>query len=118
MATEFSTKVIQSIKKIPKGKVATYSQIAALAGKPHAARGVSWILNSSSKAHALPWHRVINSKGQIAFPWGTRSFLKQKKFLEAEGVKITNKTQIDLAKFQWKKRPAKVRKRNQPTMFS
>ena len=105
MATEFSTKVIQMIKKIPRGKVATYGQIAALAGRPHAARGVSWILSSSSGAHKLPWHRVLNAKGEIAFPWTSRHFTKQKNLLEAEGVEVTEPKQIDLTKFQWKKKP-------------
>lgn len=104
MATEFSTNVISVIQKIPKGKVATYGQIAALAGKPHAARGVSWILSSSSKAHKLPWQRVVNSKGQISFPWTSQKFTRQKNLLRADGVEITPPNQIDLNRYQWKKK--------------
>jgi len=104
MATEFSTQVIKWIKKIPRGKVATYGQIAALAGKPHGARGVSWILNSSSKAHKLPWHRVISGKGRISFPWGSRSFTKQKLLLEKEGIKLIDHIEIDMKKHQWSKK--------------
>jgi methylated-DNA-protein-cysteine methyltransferase-like protein len=102
MPSEFSTQVIKLIKKIPRGRVATYGQIAALAGKPHAARGVSWILSSSSEAHKLPWHRVLNSKGQIAFRWGTRGYLRQKNALEREGIDIVDRVQVDLGEYQWK----------------
>jgi methylated-DNA-protein-cysteine methyltransferase-like protein len=111
VATDFSLKVIQTLQKIPRGRVATYGQIAALAGKPHAARGVSWILSSSSTAHRLPWHRVLNSKGEIAFPWTSRHFVKQKKYLEAEGVEVTEPNRVDLKKYQWKKKPAASKSR-------
>jgi methylated-DNA-protein-cysteine methyltransferase related protein len=102
--TDFSIKVIAVIKKIPKGKVATYGQIAKLAGKEHAARGVSWILHSCSKSHKLPWQRVLNSKGQISFPKLTASFVRQMNLLKKEGVKFSESGQIDMTKFQWKSR--------------
>jgi methylated-DNA-protein-cysteine methyltransferase-like protein len=102
--TDFSTKVIAAIKKIPKGKVATYSQIARIAGKDHAARGVSWILHSCSKTHRLPWQRVLNSKGQISFPKLTSNYVRQMNLLKSEGVAFSESGQIDMTKFQWKKR--------------
>jgi len=101
--TEFSKAVIQFILKIPYGKVATYGQIARLAGKPHGARGVAWLLNSSSKKYKLPWQRVVNSQGRISFPVDTASFVRQKKRLEAEGVCFTSASGVDLKRFQWKK---------------
>jgi len=104
MPSEFSVKVIQSIRKVPKGKVATYGQIAALAGKPHAARGVSWILHSCSDSHKLPWHRILNSKGKISFPWTSRSFVRQKKLLVSEGVEFVDHESIDLELSQWQPR--------------
>ena len=66
MPTEFTKTVIVILKKIPKGKVATYGQIAALAGSPRAARQVVRILHSSSEKYDLPWHRVVNSQGKIS----------------------------------------------------
>ncbi len=66
----FTQRVKDIIKKIPKGKVATYGQIATCAGNPRATRVVVWILNSSSQKDKLPWHRVINSKGQISLKPG------------------------------------------------
>ncbi|MDZ4676716.1 MAG: MGMT family protein [Oligoflexia bacterium] len=102
MLTDFTKQVIKMIKKIPKGKVATYGQIAKLSGKPHGARGVSWILHSCSKSHNLPWHRVINSKGKISFHWSTPDFLRQKRILYKEGIKFLTEDQIDLVKYQWR----------------
>ena len=127
MATEFTTHVLKMIKGIPKGKVATYSQIAALAGSPHAARGVVWILTTSSTRHRLPWHRVISARGQIAFDSSSVYFTRQKSRLRREGVESDQKGRIDLKRYLWSKKPArpKTKKkatrgkaRQQPTMFS
>jgi methylated-DNA-protein-cysteine methyltransferase-like protein len=100
----FSKKVIFLIGKIPEGKVATYGQIAKLAGKPHGSRGVAWILHSSSRAYRLPWQRVLGSQGKISFPWGSPSFVRQKRLLLGEGVEFGENDRIDLKKFQWKKK--------------
>lgn len=103
LATEFSLRVVATLKKIPKGKVATYSQIARLAGNPNGTRGVVWILHSSSSIKNLPWHRVINAKGKISFPEMSPNYLKQKKLLENEGIKLNENSKIDLTQFQWSK---------------
>lgn len=107
--SDFTKKVIEQIRKIPIGKVATYKQIAELSGKPHASRGVAWILHSCSTAYRLPWHRVLNSKGKISFEKGSYNFRKQQKSLEKEGVVFDTLGQLNLAKFQWKKRPPRLR---------
>jgi methylated-DNA-protein-cysteine methyltransferase-like protein len=104
VATDFSLRVIATIKKIPRGKVATYGQIAALAGKPHGARGVAWLLNSSSRAHGLPWQRVINSQGRISFPLYSEAYLRQRGLLEREGVEFVDGGAVDLKTCQWKVR--------------
>lgn len=115
----FTQKVMDMIKKIPRGKVATYKQIAALAGKPHASRAVAWILNSSSKKYGLPWQRVINSQGKIAFKPGTHHFLLQRRLLVHEKVEASKATgEVDMKRFQWKKKARIRRLRNQPHMFS
>lgn len=100
--TEFTKKVIGVVKKIPKGKVATYGQIAKLAGKPQGTRGVVWILSSSSASNDLPWHRVINAKGKISFPEMTEHWIRQKGLLEREGILFSEGRVVDLKKFQWK----------------
>lgn len=116
----FSKKVIKLIQSIPAGKVATYGQIAELAGKPQGSRGVAWILHSSSTVHQLPWHRVLNAQGKISFEIGTHNFRQQKKRLEKEGVEFSADGRLSLARFQWKKKAAKKKtkaKTKGPRMF-
>jgi len=114
----FTKKVLQKISQIPKGKVATYKQIAGLAGKPQGSRGVAWILHSCSTTYKLPWHRVLNAQGKISFEKNSSNFRRQKKKLESEGVILNPEGQLSLSQFQWKKRPATKRKANSPKMFS
>lgn len=96
----FSDLVIAAVKRIPRGRVATYGQIAKLAGNPRAVRGVVWILHSSSGKHGLPWHRVINGKGIIALKPGT-GFEEQVMRLVDEGVRVGPGSRVDLKKYQW-----------------
>ena len=99
--TPFTKKVLTLIHKIPKGKVATYSQIARLAGNPNGTRGVVWILHAQSSTKELPWHRVINAKGKISFPLMSPQQLRQKALLEKEKVTFRPDGGIDLEKYQW-----------------
>lgn len=108
--TPFTKKVVRLLRAIPEGRVATYGQIAALAGSPHGARGVVWILNSSSKKHGLPWQRVVAAKGRIAFPALSDQAWRQTRALQAEGVTVEN-GKIDLALFGWRKQASKKRRR-------
>lgn len=94
--TEFTSEVIRIIKSIPFGKVMTYGQIAACAGNPWGARQISRILNSMSRAYDLPWHRVINSKGEISLEG--EGLWEQASLLADEGVEVTGK-KIDLDKY-------------------
>lgn len=117
--TEFSSSVMALVKKIPRGKVASYGQIAKLAGKPNGARGVGWILNSSSRAHGLPWQRVLNSKGKISFPKKSDEYKLQRALLQKEGVKFSDDDSIDLAKFGWKKTVTQLKRDpKKPSMFN
>ena len=104
MQDSFSKKAIAAIKKIPPGKVATYGQIAAMAGNPQAARQVVWILNSSWRKEKLPWHRIINSRGSISLKPGS-GFEIQKTLLSKEGVIIDKRGFIDLDRYQWRPTP-------------
>lgn len=102
--TEFSRRTLALVAKIPRGKVATYGQIAALAGKPHGARGVAWLLSSSARAHGLPWQRVIGSKGRISFPPGSAAFVRQRALLRREGVDVETDGTVELAAHRWSRR--------------
>lgn len=101
MGEPLSERIKAVIKKIPRGRIATYGQIAAMAGNPQAARQVVRILHSSSKKDRLPWHRVINSKGKISLEPGF-GYEEQKSLLIKEGVKFDKGDRIDFGRFQWK----------------
>jgi methylated-DNA-protein-cysteine methyltransferase-like protein len=96
----FTRKVKEIIKKIPRGKVATYGQIAAYAGNPRAARQVAWILNSSSRKDKLPWHRVINRSGKISLK-PNHGYEIQKMLLKKEGVEFDKSDVIDFERYLW-----------------
>lgn len=98
--TPFTKRAIAIIKNIPAGKVATYGQIALMAGNPRAARQVARILHSMSSGHELPWHRVVNAQGKIALS-APEAFITQKRLLEAEGVEVDALGQVDLDVFLW-----------------
>ena len=91
---EFTEEVIRIIKLIPIGKVMTYGQIASIAGNPLGARQVSRILHTMSNKHQLPWHRVINAKGEISLKG--EGGLHQIEKLFDEGIKLVN-NKIDLS---------------------
>ncbi len=99
----FTARAVTIIRSIPRGKVASYAQVAALAGSPLAARQVVRVLHTLSRIERLPWHRVINSRGFIALRRGA-GFEEQKARLEAEGVRVASDGRIDMGKRQWKPR--------------
>jgi len=94
----FSKKVEIILKNIPQGKVTSYGTVAALAGSPRAARQVVQIIHRTDN---IPWHRVINSKGEIAIK-DYKGFQEQKILLKMEGVESDSNGKIDLNKYQWK----------------
>ncbi|MDQ7798998.1 MAG: MGMT family protein [Candidatus Edwardsbacteria bacterium] len=96
----FSSQIISVIKRIPCGKVATYGQIAALAGNPRGARAVIWLLHSSSGKEKLPWHRVINGQGMISLKPG-QGCEEQRARLESEGVEFDLYGRVDLERHRW-----------------
>lgn len=100
MTDSFSEVAINIIKAIPEGKVATYGQIARLAGNPRGARQVVRLLHSRSEKDRLPWHRVINREGRISLKPGY-GYELQKSMLEDEGVTFKLGDRIDLSKFLW-----------------
>ena len=94
----FTKEVIQLIQSIPFGHVATYGQIAKAAGNARGARQVSWILHSMSQKYELPWHRVINAKGEISISHKVRT---QREMLEMEGIEFTLEGKVDFNKYQF-----------------
>lgn len=93
--TPFTEEVIRVLKDIPPGVVVTYGQVARLAGSPRAARQVVRILHSMSEKHNLPWHRVVNAKGEINVP-DEASRVKQRRLLMEEGVLFAEDGRVKL----------------------
>ena len=89
-----------TICDIPEGKVASYGQIAEIAGIPRGARQVGYALRHLPADHNVPWHRVITASGKIAFEYGTRACDEQSKRLRSEGVTV-QKGCVDMRKFRW-----------------
>jgi len=96
--SSFKDNVIAFICDIPEGKVATYGQIAALAGSPRAARQVGYILHDFGKD--IPWQRVINAQGGLSTHRLGNGEL-QKALLESEGVRFNVDDRVNLDKYQW-----------------
>jgi methylated-DNA-protein-cysteine methyltransferase-like protein len=92
------------IQSIPKGRVATYGIIAQLADCPQGARGVVWLLHSSTQSHRLPWQRVIKAKGILPFPAMSENGFRQMQLLQREGVEVVD-GRVDLSKYLWNKKP-------------
>ncbi len=92
--------VIDCIRSIPKGRVATYGGIAAMAGNPRGARQVVRILHSCSAKEGLPWHRVVNREGKIALKeeWDRD---EQEQCLLREGIVFDQSGRIDLMRYGW-----------------
>lgn len=95
--TPFSEQAIKIMQSIPKGKVATYGQIAILAGNHRAARRISRLIHTCSKKYNLPWHRIVNIQGKISLTG--EQFEIQYELLKQEGVEFGLNNAIDLKKF-------------------
>lgn len=89
-----------TICDIPAGSVASYGQIAEIAGFPRGARQVAYALRKLPDRKSVPWYRVITSSGRIAFDIGTPAFERQSKRLSQEGVVILN-GRVDMAIYRW-----------------
>ncbi len=91
------------VSRIPAGRVATYGQVARLAGMPGHARQVGYALSALGDHSGVPWHRVVNARGMISPRSGDDSMeLVQRLLLEDEGVGFDADGRISLARFQWR----------------
>ena len=90
------------VRKIPRGRVATYGQIAELAGLEGHARQVGYALHNLPDRSDVPWHRVVNAKGEISPRSAGDSHELQRMLLEAERVSLDARGRIDLKHYRWK----------------
>lgn len=96
----YRERVWRIVHGIPRGQVASYGAIAKLAGLPRGARLIGRILGQLPEGSSLPWHRVVNSRGEISFPAGSAQYREQRERLMQEGIAFRH-DKIDLKKFGW-----------------
>ncbi len=96
------------VSRIPRGRVATYGQIARLAKLPGQARLVGYALHALPAGKSIPWQRVVNAQGAISLPSDHGS--RQRRLLEREGVRFDARGRIPLGSFQWRPKPSTSRK--------
>jgi methylated-DNA-protein-cysteine methyltransferase-like protein len=103
-------RIYAQVRRIPRGKVATYGQIAELAGLPNHARLVGYALHALGD-EGVPWQRVINARGQVS-PRSVPDWAGlQRRLLEGEGVRFDDRGRIDLRRFGWKVPARRVARR-------
>lgn len=92
--------ILAAVRRIPRGKVSSYGQVAVIAGLPRRARLVGTVLRTHPNTRGLPWHRVINSGGRISFPLGSDAYVRQRQLLEREGIVFVGE-RIRMQQFGW-----------------
>ena len=111
-ATSSYPRIYAAVRRIPRGRVATYGQIAQLAGVPRQARLVGYAMFALPRTTAVPWHRVINAQGRISVRGdGGGAALRQRMLLEREGVVFDARDRISLEQFGWTPRSTKAARR-------
>jgi methylated-DNA-protein-cysteine methyltransferase-like protein len=103
----FKYSVINVVKNIPKGKVASYGQVALYIGAPRAARQVGYVLNKNSDV-SVPWWRVVNNAGRVSIKGSEFSAIDQRTLLRSEGVKVTEDFIFDIEKYRYRPSEAKI----------
>src|SRR5207237_3453159 len=91
------------VSRIPRGRVATYGQIARLSGLRGQARLVGYAMHALPTGSRVPWQRVVSSRGEISLPGSSAT--RQRSLLESEGVRFDVRGRIDLDRFLWQPRP-------------
>ncbi|HEV8362334.1 MAG TPA: MGMT family protein [Gemmatimonadaceae bacterium] len=113
--TSTHARIYATIRRIPRGKVASYGQIARLAGMPRHARLVGYALHRLlPNSSRIPWHRVVNARGDLSLAHaGRASGIEQRLRLEREGVPVNAAFRVSMARFGW--RPARTKLRRGQT---
>ena len=89
------------VRRIPVGRVATYGQVAALAGLPGRARQAGYALHALPPSTRVPWHRVLNAQGAVSVRAEGGDTLRQRMLLEREGVRFDARGRVALARYRW-----------------
>lgn len=94
-------RIYRIVRRIPKGRVATYGVVARLAGRPGAARTVGWALSALDDETDVPWWRVMNASGRISLPVGDHSSVVQRALLLREGLRFAPGGAVSLSVYGW-----------------
>ena len=97
------------VRRIPRGRVATYGQVAELAGIPGHARQVGYALHALPAGTAVPWHRVLNAQGSLSLRREPGPELTQRLLLEREGIRFDARGRVNLARVRWRPSPRRSR---------
>ena len=97
-------RIYRIVRQIPRGRVATYGQVADLAGLDGHARQVGYALHAVPSSIRLPWHRVINARGEVSARTNGDSHELQRHLLEAEGIVFDARGRTDMKQYQWRRR--------------
>ena len=98
----FYQSVYEIVRRIPKGRVATYGQVAYLAGNPRASRAVGYALHRNPFPGEIPCHRVVNREGRLSDAFAFGGVNRQKLLLEEDGVEVSD-GHVDLERYQWRR---------------
>lgn len=99
--TAFTKEIYEQVKKIPSGRVATYGQIAFLAGRPGASRAVGWALHHNPEPGVIPCHRVVFKDGRVTDGFAFGGPEAQRMLLEMEGVEFEPDGRIDMTRYSY-----------------
>ncbi len=97
----FYERVYDFVRHVPQGRVVTYGQVAACLGAPRSSRAVGYALRALPLGQDVPWHRVVNHRGQISPRYPAESPMLQRLLLEDEGVDFDTQSRIDLRIYRW-----------------
>jgi methylated-DNA-protein-cysteine methyltransferase-like protein len=100
-------RILAVVKRIPRGRVSTYGNVAEVAGLPRRARLVGTVLRQMPSTARAPWFRVVNASGRISFPLDSDAYQRQRSQLEAEGVELI-RGRIDLQRHGWPSRETEL----------
>jgi len=115
MTASTYTRIYAVVRRIPRGRVATYGQVAKLAGLPGRARQVGYALHALPPSTAVPWHRVVNARGGISLRRSGGAEQLQRILLESEGIPFHINGLLDLRRAAWKPRAGRGNLRRLPT---
>jgi methylated-DNA-protein-cysteine methyltransferase-like protein len=109
VASRTYERIYRAVRRIPRGRVSTYGDVAERAGLEGRARQVGYALHALPAGTGIPWHRVVNAKGEISLRRGSDSHELQRMLLEAEGIEFDGRGRIDLKKSRWRSSKFEVR---------